>query len=203
MKTNLIHRSFSILAIMLFAVLSLMSARATELIVNGDFELGSSPWTFSGGVSASKNGGFAYSGTYFAWFGGAVNENDSAYQDITIPANATAATLSFYYNINSLEGNTVANDTFSATIRNTSGTVLATVLNRSNINQDGGAGNPYYHQQTFNLLSYAGQTIRIYFSSVNNASLVTNFRVDDVSVQVTTGSALSITTTTLPSATVG
>ena len=162
------------------------SAKATELIVNGDFELGSSSWTLSGGVTASTYASLSHSGSYYLWFGGAFNENDAGYQTITIPANATAATLSFYYNINSDEGTSIAYDTFSATVRNTSGTVLATVLSRSNINKDGGAGNPYYHQQTFNLLPYVGQTIRIYFSSVNDSSKVTNFRVDDVSVQVTT-----------------
>lgn len=102
MKIKQFTRGFSTLAIMALAVLSLLSARATELIVNGGFESGSSPWTLSGGVTASANGGFARSGTYFAWFGGAVNENDAGYQTITIPSTATAATLSFYLNINSL-----------------------------------------------------------------------------------------------------
>jgi hypothetical protein len=174
-----------------------MSARATELIVNGGFESGSTGWTLSGGVSASASGGFAHSGTYFLYLGGAVNENDAAYQTITIPANATAATLSFYYNINSLEGNTVAYDTFSATIRNTSGTILATVINLSNINQTS-PGNPYYYQQTYNLLPYAGQTIRIYFTSINDSAKVTNFRVDDVSVQVTVATVSAPTVSTSP-----
>src|ERR1039458_3732739 len=195
MKTKIIPRS--ILGVLITAcMLTVASASDTELIINGGLESGSSSWTLSGGVSASTYAGLAHSGTYYLWFGGAVNENDAGYQTITIPANATAATLSFYYNINSAEGTSAAYDTFSATIRNTSGTVLATVGNWSNINKDGGAGNPYYHQQTFNLLSYAGQTIRIYFSSVNDSSLVTNFRVDDVSVQVTvpTGSAPTVST---------
>ena len=168
----------------------------TELITNGGFESGSSSWVLSGGVSASSNGGFARTGTYFLYLGGAVNENDAAYQTITIPSNATAATLSFYYNINSLEGNSTAFDTFSSKIRNTSGTVLATVGNWSNINQ-GSPGNPNYHQQTFNLLPYAGLTIQIYFSSVNDSTKVTNFRVDDVSVQVVVPTATPPTVQTL------
>src|ERR1017187_9745682 len=92
MKTNLlVKRGCSVMTITLIATLSLMSARATELIVNGGFESGSTGWTLSGGVSASASGGFAHSGTYFLYLGGAVNENDPAYQTITIPANATAA----------------------------------------------------------------------------------------------------------------
>src|SRR5206468_10767140 len=70
---------------------------------------------------------------------------------------------------------------------NTSGAVLATVGNWSNLNQDPNPGNPYYHQQTFNLLPYKGQTIRIQFNSSNDSTLVTSFFVDNVSVQVTAG----------------
>ena len=192
MKTPLI-KCFSALAIALIVALSLVSARATELIVNGGVESGSSPWVLSGGVTASANGGYARSGSYFLFFGGANNEVDAGYQTIMIPANATAATLSFYYNINSLEGNTVARDTFSATIRDTNGTFLATVLNLSN-NDQTSPGPCCYTLWPYNLLPYAGQTIRIHFASSNNASRVTNFRVDDVSVQVTTGETISIPT---------
>ncbi len=168
-----------------------LGIRTTELISNGGFEslpLGTG-WTLSG-ATASANGGFARSGTRFLWNGGAVSFSDSGYQTITIPSSATVATLSFYYNINSQEGVSVANDTFTATIRNTSGTVLATVVNLSNKDQTS-PGSCCYTLKTFNLLPYTGQTVRIHFASVNNASLVTNFRVDDVSVLVTTGPTLS------------
>ena len=62
--------------------------------------------------------------------------------------------------------------------------LLATVKTLSNLNHTP-AGNPYYSQQTYDLLPYAGQTIEIDFSSVNDSSYPTDFRVDDVSVQVT------------------
>jgi hypothetical protein len=61
----------------------------------------------------------------------------------------------------------------------------------SNINQDAGPGNPYYRHKTFNMLQFAGQTVRIYFGSTNDASTVTNFRLDDVSLLVTTGETIS------------
>ena len=141
----------------------------------------------SGGAGVYSVGSLAYSGTYYLWLGGIINEVDAAYQTVTIPGSATVATLSFYYNIASDEVDPVAYDTFSATIRNTSGVVLATVGNWSNLNKDPAPGNPNYHQQTFNLLPYKGQTIRISLNSTNDPSLVTSFFIDNVSVQVIAG----------------
>jgi hypothetical protein len=166
-------------------LLSLFPALSqTELIVNGGFESGTSSWTVAGGAGAYSQGGSARSGTNYLWLGGLENEVDSAYQTVSIPANATSATLSFYYNITSDEDLSGAYDTFTATIRNSGGSLLATVGNWSNINQDTGPGNPYYHLATYNLLPYAGQIIRIQIGSANDATFVTSFYVDDVSVQV-------------------
>jgi len=179
---QLILRSFS-LAVMLLAIFSLMSARATELIVNGNFESGTTPWTLSSSGILTTYASLYHSATHYLWFGDD-NGTDTAYQDIAIPANATVATLSFYYNINTSETSGTP-DTFSATIRNTSGTVLATIQNWSNLN---GTSPGSYSQVTYNLLPYAGQTIRIYFASTCTltGSKTTNFRIDDVSVSVTT-----------------
>jgi hypothetical protein len=168
-------------------MLSLTSVLAqTELIVNGGFESGvATPWTVAGGADVYS--GFGHSGTYYLWLGGVVNEVDSAYQTVTIPANATSATLSFYYNVSSQEGTSGAFDTFTATVRTTGNALLATVISLSNMDQDPGPGNPYYHQVTYNLLPYAGQTIRIQFDSANDLTRFSSFFVDDVSVQVQAG----------------
>lgn len=172
-------------ASVLFAALACLQAHAqTELIVNGGFESGGSSWVMTGGAGVYTDSGYARSGTGFQWLGGAVNEVDAAYQTVAIPANATSATLSFYYNIFSVE-DPAPFDTFTATVRNTSGTILATVVSKSNVDEDPGVGPAYYHQQTFNLLPYAGQTIRIQFVSANDSINETSFLIDDVSVQVT------------------
>src|SRR5882672_8781757 len=187
MKLNYASHASTAAAILGFVSLSPAWAQ-TELIVNGGFETGTaSGWSVSGGADVYSNGGLAYSGTYYLWLGGAFSEVDAAYQTITIPGSATVATLSFYYNIYSDETTAAVHDTFFATIRNTSGGVLATVGNWSNLNQDPAPGNPYYHQKTFNLLPYKGQTIRISFNSTNDSTLVTSFFIDNVSVQVTAG----------------
>src|SRR5438045_2661522 len=96
----------------------------TELILNGGFESGSTGWVLSGApflAEVAADGGLARSGMYYLWLGGAVSDADVAYQTITIPSTAISCTLSFYYNITSQEGDPVVYDTFSATIRSTSG----------------------------------------------------------------------------------
>ncbi len=156
----------------------------TQLVGNSGFETGiATPWVLGGSVVA--NNGYAHNGTYLLWLGGMSRWNDSAYQTVTIPMAISSATLSFYYNISSAETNTSALDTFTATIQDTNGAVLATIGNWSNLNRDPAPGNPNYHQQIFNLTAYAGKTVRIAFASQNNATLVTSFFVDDVTVQTT------------------
>ena len=189
-KHMLIRAACAMLFVLICSPPSLLAQ--TELIANGGFESGVSGWTPSGSIGSPVSSlyGFARSGSYYLWLGGTLNLSEITYQSVTIPASVTSATLSFYYNINSLEGNSAAYDKFSVTVRNASGVLLATVGEWSNMNQDPSGGNPYYHQKTFDLLPFAGSTILIYFSSVNDSTLVTNFRVDDVSVRVTTAQCL-------------
>ena len=165
---------------------SRIASAQTELILNGSFESGSTSWTLAGGAIVSSGGGLARSGAAYLWLGSVEDEVDFAYQAITIPANATAATLSFYWNIDSFDDDSFPFDTFTITIRNSSGAILAAVAAFSNADQTP-PGNPFYTRRTYNLLPFAGQTIRIHFASDNDSSLPTNFRVDDVSVLALAG----------------
>jgi hypothetical protein len=180
-----VRRSLAVL--MFIGWSALQSSAQTELIQNGGFESGTANWTLGGGAIVDSTAGYARSGSSYLFMGGLENEVDFCYQQITIPANATSATLSFYYNILTQDDPSAPYDTFSATIRDTGNNVLATVLNRSNQNYDNAIGPSHYHQQTFDLVPYAGQTILVYFASANDFSLPTSFNIDDVSVQVTTG----------------
>src|SRR5690242_2772555 len=94
-------RSVIVTLMLFFGLLSLRSWAQTEYIQNGGFELGDAGWTVEGapfGI-ADNTGGLARSGSWFGWFGGVAGEIDDSYQLITIPSDATSATLSFYYNI--------------------------------------------------------------------------------------------------------
>src|SRR5262249_20265505 len=69
-------------------------------------------------------------------------------------------------------------------IRRPDDVVLATLLQRDNRSRDAGHGPASYHNATFDLMPYAGQPIKVQFESSQDGSLLSNFYVDDVSVQV-------------------
>ena len=143
------------LAVVTLVVSGQIASAQSNLVVNGGFETGiATPWVLNGADVA--NNGYTHTGTYLLWLGGAAQWSDSAYQKVSIPMAISSAQLSFYYNIASADTNTMAKDTFTATIQDTNGAVLATVGTWSNLNRDPSAGNPNYHQQTFDLLHVRG-----------------------------------------------
>lgn len=160
----------------------------TEYIVNGGFESQDAGWTMEGSpvpAGSDNSPGYARSGSWYLWLGGvtgAPTAFDDCYQLVTIPPLATSATLSFYYNIESQDGGSVAHDFFLCRIRDTSDFVLATLLQKDNRNRDSAPN--VFHNATFDLLPYKGQPIKIQFESSNNSSLISSFDVDDVSLQV-------------------
>ena len=98
---------------------------------------------------------------------------------MTIPSTATSATLSFWLHIDTAESGSTVYDTLKVQIRNTSGTVLATLATYSNANAASG-----YTQKSFNVLTYKGQTIQVYLLGVEDTTLQTSFVVDDFALNV-------------------
>jgi hypothetical protein len=185
MKNNFsVRSSAAVLLVMVWS--TFQSWGQTEYIQNGGFESGEAFWTIGGapfGI-ADNTPGYSRSGSWYAWLGGVLNEADFCYQLMTIPTDSESATLSFYYNINSADTGATAHDFFLVRIRDTNDIVLATLLQKDNRNRDAGHGPAFYHNATFDLMPYAGQPIKVQFESGQNSSLVSNFYVDDVSVQV-------------------
>jgi len=70
-------------------------------------------------------------------------------------------------------------DTMRVQIRNSSGTVLATLATYSNLNKATG-----YSQKSFSLLAYKGQTIQLFFTASEDSSLQTSFVIDDTAITV-------------------
>lgn len=162
----------------------------TELIGNGGFENGAAspaPWVLTSthtplSIINSSATEPPHTGTFDAWMNGwGTTTTDTVMQQVTIPAAATAATFSFWLHINTAETTTTtAFDTLQVQIRNSSGTVLQTLATFSNLNHNTG-----YAQQTFNVLSFKGQTIQVFFVGAEDSSLQTSFVLDDISLKVT------------------
>ncbi|MCU1299995.1 MAG: hypothetical protein JWQ87_279 [Candidatus Sulfotelmatobacter sp.] len=158
-----------------------VTATSTQLIQNGGFETGTLANWISGGVytpfveTAQK-----HSGTYAAQLssnsGSEPNGDSSVYQTITIPSTATKATLTFYYWPSTTD--TITYDWQEARVQNTSGALLAQIMK---VCSNAMAWTPV----TYDLTSYKGQTIRVYFNAHGDGyGDLTYMYLDDVSVTV-------------------
>jgi subtilisin family serine protease len=150
----------------------------TELLLNRGFESGNVTWVATAGVITNSTGQTPRTGSWYAWLDGyGTTHTDTLYQQITVPSSATTVTLSFWLKITTAETTTTtAFDTLRVQIRNSSNTVLTTLATYSNLNKTTG-----YVQKTFDLTSFKGQTIRIYFLGTEDSSLQTSFVIDDTS----------------------
>ncbi|WP_079062860.1 putative Ig domain-containing protein [Streptacidiphilus griseoplanus] len=140
---------------------------------NPGFETGSaSPWTASSGVINSSSSEPAHSGSYDAWMNGyGSTHTDTVSQSVTIPAGCSAA-FSFYLHIDTSETTTgTAYDKLTVQVGST------TLATYSNLNAAGG-----YSLKSFNLSSYAGQTVTLKFTGTEDSSLQTSFVIDDTAL---------------------
>jgi hypothetical protein len=162
--------------------LTVNSAGGTELITNGGFEASSAPWVASGtGAFYTANGNYPHGGAGYIYLGNQNNRSGQWYQQVAIPG-GTSPSLSFWLNVTSSETTTTTQyDRLFIEVRNTSGTLLATLATFSNLNK--AAAGVYTLRSGYSLASFAGQTVRIQFRATTDSSLVTTFRVDDVSVK--------------------
>ena len=150
----------------------------SQLLLNPGFESGNVDWVATAGVIDSSTGRPSRTGSWKAWLNGyGTTHTDSVFQDITIPANVTSATLSFFVRIDSAETTTTtAFDRLQVQIRNSSSTVLTTLATFSNLDKTN-----TYVLKTFDLSAFKGQTIRVYFLGTEDSSLQTSFVIDDTS----------------------
>ncbi|MER5983213.1 M28 family peptidase [Streptomyces sp. NPDC001787] len=145
-----------------------------QVVVNGGFENGGSPWTTTSGVITDQPGQTPHSGSFSAWLNGwGSPRTDSAAQSVTIPAGCTSARLSYYVHIDTAETEATAYDTLTVTA---GGRTLAALSNT-----DSAAG---YAHKTHDLGEFAGQTVVLKFTGVEDQSLQTSFVVDDVTLDV-------------------
>jgi serine protease len=147
---------------------------------NPGFETGSaSPWSMTAGVLNSDTiSEPAHSGSWDAWLDGyGTTHTDTLAQSVAIPAGCSA-NFSFWLHIDTAETTTTtAYDTLKVQVLSSSGAVLGTLATYSNLNANNG-----YSQHSFNLSSYAGQTVTLKFTGSEDVSLQTSFVIDDTAL---------------------
>jgi hypothetical protein len=116
-----------------------------------------------------------HSGTWDAWLDGyGRSHTDTLSQSVTIPSGCTTYSLSFWLHVDSAErANAAARDTLTVRLGST------TLATYSNLNEASG-----YQQRTFNVASFAGQTVTLTFTGTENGSRQTSFVLDDVALDV-------------------
>ncbi|MFU8874124.1 M28 family peptidase [Micromonospora sp. SL4-19] len=146
-----------------------------QLIGNGSFESGTTPWTATAGVITSSTGQPARTGSYKAWLDGyGTSHTDTLSQSVTLPAGCSSYTLAFWLHIDTAE--TTSSTAYDKLTLQVGTTTLATY---SNLNAASG-----YAQRSVNLAGYAGQTVTLKWTGVEDVSLQTSFVIDDVTLQV-------------------
>jgi uncharacterized membrane protein len=170
----------------------------TQVLGNPGFENGPSnpsPWTLTSThtpleIINSSTSEPPHSGSFDAWLDGFGTTNtDTIMQQVSIPSNATAATLSFWLHIDTAETTTTTQfDTLTVQVRDSSGTVLSTLATFSNLNHASG-----YQQHSYDLSSFKGQTVQIFLKGQEDSELQTSFVLDDFTLNVTTPSGTDTT----------
>src|SRR6476619_968141 len=124
----------------------------TEVITNGGFETGTiDPWEHGGaGIAIGSNPGQAHSGTHYLTMGSVSSANQFVTQDFTIPTNAAAVALTYFWAV--LSDNTTTPDQLLVRIiKSDHNTILANVDMQSNAATKGA-----YFRKTFDLTPFIG-----------------------------------------------
>ena len=163
-----------------------------QVITNGGFESGTSPWSqSSSGVITNRAGQTAHGGTSFAWLNGVGSTHtDSLAQSVTIPSGCSSATLTFWLHIDTAETtSSTAYDKLTAKIGTT------TLATYSNVDKNTG-----YVRKSFDVSAFAGQTVNLTFTGTEDYSLQTSFVIDDVALDTSGGTTPPADSTRTPAA---
>ncbi|MFE4861086.1 M1 family aminopeptidase [Streptomyces sp. NPDC056670] len=161
-----------------------------QVVANGDFESGTSPWTQSStSVITNRTGETAHGGTHFAWLNGVGSTHtDTLSQSVTIPSGCSTATLTYWLHIDTAETTTsTAYDKLTAKIGST------TLATYSNLDKNTG-----YVQKSVDVSGFAGQTVNLAFTGTEDSSLKTSFVLDDIALNTSGGSTPPADSTRTP-----
>lgn len=151
-----------------------------DAITNGGFESASGWKEVSSSNTQIIDPQLPHTGSQSAWLGGTDKESvQYIYQDISIPANATSAKLSYYRLLHEeftgISGLFANDATFTVLLADEQGNEIQRIETLSSKQSDDA-----WHQAQFDLARYAGKTVRLAFSAENPRGNVSSLFVDDV-----------------------
>ncbi|GAA4603943.1 subtilisin family serine protease [Actinoplanes octamycinicus] len=140
-------------------------------IGNPGFENGTTPWTATANVIGTWSQYPARTGTRNAWLnGGGQVQTDTLGQQVALPA-CGSVSLRFWLRITTAEYDGGVYDKLTLTAGS------STVATWTNLDQTSG-----YVEKVVDLTAFAGQTVNLKFTGVEDWSLQTSFVIDDVTV---------------------
>jgi hypothetical protein len=149
-----------------------------NILGNPGFESGATVWTGTAGPITNNTGRPARTGSWKLWLGGNGSAGtETINQSVTIPASATAATLSYWIRTDTSESGSTAYDTMKVQV--VDGATVSTLRTFSNVGT-----NATYTQYSHALTAYKGKTVTIRFTMTEDSSLQTSFVVDDTALNV-------------------
>ncbi len=148
-----------------------------ERLVNGGFELGSAGWLQSSATGHDLISDFyPRSGSWGAYLAGTNLADDRLSQTVFLPANAVSITLTAWWAI-ATEEPEIGSDRLTASVLSLDGNLLADLWMA-----DSSATVNVWTPAEADLLSYRGQTVILRLQATTDASNLTDFYVDDVSL---------------------
>jgi len=147
-----------------------------QKLANPGFESGSSTWSATAGVIGQPGAAEPpRSGTWNAWLDGyGATHTDTLSQAVTVPAGCASYQLSFWLHVDTAETTTTTqSDKLTVTLGTT------TLATYSNLDKATG-----YVQKTVDVSRFAGHTVTLKFTGIENSSRQTSFVVDDTALTV-------------------
>jgi len=154
------------------------SSSCVNVVENGDFERGVgtlAPWISKGFAVVSDQR--VHSGSFAFWMGGYRNADDSLFQAVEIPE-AESVSLSYWWNMHSLEDVSAVHDRLVVSLKSESGEVIGVIDTRDNTGDSDA-----WAQAAFDLSPFSGMSVVLHISCQGDAENVTSFFIDDVELQ--------------------
>jgi hypothetical protein len=154
-----------------------------NVVPDPGFEAGTASWSESpaAGSVITHDPSAARSGSWYAWLGGVNNLDDSVTTTLTVPPGA--ARLRFWYRILTDETSTTTGfDVLTVAIVDAgSGATLRELGILTNLDR----GSNWAESPIYDVSAFGNRTVRLRFGSSSDGSLVTTFRIDDVTINGT------------------